>query len=403
MAAKRDYYEVLGVARGATAEEIKKSYRKLAVQFHPDKNPGNKEAEEKFKEISEAYEVLSDEQKRQRYDQFGHAAFGGGGGGGGPGGFRGGGAGGFGGIDLEEALRTFMGAFGGGGGGGGGIFDDSFGGGGGRRDGTARGSDLRVDLEIDFEEAVFGSTRELSLTVMDECAACHGSGAEPGSRPEVCRRCAGSGMVVSGGGFFQVRQTCPACGGAGQMIANPCRACHGEGRVKARRAIQLKIPAGVETGSRLRLAGKGEGGARGGEAGDLYVVIHVREHEVFQRRGDDVFCDMPVPFHLAALGGDLEVPTIHGYATLKVPAGVESGTVMRIKGKGVASLRGGAPGDQHVRLRIEVPDRLDRKQRDLARQLAEGLRDDDFPGMRAVRRTAAGFYERKSRMAGGEG
>lgn len=391
--AKRDYYEVLGVARTASAEEIKKAYRKLAVQYHPDKNPGNKEAEEKFKEISEAYEVLSDATKRQRYDQFGHAGFGGGGGGGG---FQGGG---FGGIDLEEALRTFMGAFGGGGGGRGSIFDDFFGGGGGHaRNQATRGADLRYDIEIDFEESVFGSTRELTLTIMDACGTCQGSGAEPGSKRETCRRCKGSGMITSGGGFFQVRQTCPDCGGSGQTNSKPCRECHGEGRVKARRSVSFKIPAGVETGSRLRLAGKGEGGVRGGQAGDLYVVIHVKPHPFFQRRDEDILCEMPLPFSIAALGGELEVPTIHGFAKLKIPAGTESGTVMRIRGKGVTSPRGYSAGDQHVLLKIVVPSKLDRAQREALTGLADSIDESSYKSVKEMRRIAEQFYARKATL-----
>ncbi len=393
-AAKRDYYEVLGVGRTATADEIKKAYRKLAVQYHPDKNPGDKQAEEKFKEISEAYEVLSDQEKRQRYDQFGHASFGPGAGGS-SGGFQGG----FEGIDLEEALRTFMGAFGGGGGGGGGsIFDDFFGGGRRSRDSASRGTDVRLDLEIDFEEAVFGSQRELTLTMMDECGTCHGSGAEPGSKREVCKRCHGSGMVVSGGGFFQVRQTCPTCGGSGETISKPCRECRGEGRVKGRRTISLKIPAGVETGSRLRLAGKGEGGTRGGPAGDLYVVLHVRPHKLFQRRGEDIYCEMPVPFHVATLGGEMEVPTIHGYASLKVPAGTTSGTEFRLRGKGVAKVGGYGSGDQHVRVVVDVPERLSGRQRDALRAFGESLDESNYPRIRSIRAAAAEFFEHKAKM-----
>jgi molecular chaperone DnaJ len=385
---KHDYYEVLGVARTASGEEIKKSYRKLAVQFHPDKNPGNKEAEEKFKVISEAYEILSDPDKKQRYDQYGHAAFG-------PG--AGGFSGDFGGIDLEEALRTFMGAFGGGGRGGGSIFEDFFGGSR-SRDSASRGADLRFDLEIDFEEAVFGSQREITLTLMEECVTCHGSGAEPGSKREACKRCHGSGMVISGGGFFQVRQTCPTCGGAGETISKPCRECRGEGRVKGRRTLALKIPAGVETGSRLRLAGKGEGGARGGPAGDLYVVLHVHQHEFFQRRGEDIYCEMPVPFHIAALGGEIEVPTIHGDATLKIPAGTESGAVFRMKGKGVAGVQGYGTGDQHARVMVDVPERLSGRQRDALREFGDSLDESNHPRIRNIRKMAQEFYSHKEKI-----
>jgi len=385
---KRDYYEVLGIAKGASAEEIKKAYRKMAVQYHPDKNPGDKASEEKFKEVSEAYEVLSDTSKRQQYDQFGHAAFGAGrgGGGGGYGGFGGGG------IDLEEALRTFMGAAGGGGS----IFENFFGGGERAHNPNApqEGADLRFDLEIDFEEAVLGSSREIRINVNETCDRCKGGGAEPGSGRKTCSTCRGAGQVVSGGGFIQFRQTCPTCRGAGQVIEKPCTACHGQGLVRNKRTIDVKIPAGVETGSRLRIAGKGEGGLRGGPAGDLYIVLHVREHEFFKRNDLDIVCEVPVPFHIATLGGEVHVPTIHGGAELKIPAGTENGKVFRMKGKGITSPRYGT-GDQHVVVQIEIPQDLSGKEKKKLEEAVAILNEKHFPLMQKMKKAAEKFYEHK--------
>ncbi len=381
---KRDFYEILGVSRDASAEDIKKAYRRLAVKYHPDKNPGDKEAEEKFKEISEAYEILSDPQKRQQYDRFGHQAFG-------PG--MGSAAGAGMGIDLEEALRTFMETFGGSHS----IFDDFFGGvsGGGRRHPDNRGSDLRLDLEIDFEEAALGSEREISFPVMEECPRCHGSGAEPGSQRQTCPQCGGQGVVVTSSGFFHVRQTCPACGGSGQILRNPCRTCHGRGRVKTRRKIKVRIPAGVETGSRLRVSGKGEGGIHGGRPGDLYIVLHVRPHDLFQRHDTDIYCEVPIPFHIAALGGTVNVPTIHGYAEIKIPPGTESGRIFRLRGKGITPPHGGRPGDQHVRVIVEVPRHLSAHQKKLLQQVGETFNQSQFPLTTELQRRAHKFYERK--------
>lgn len=396
--AKRDYYEVLGIKRDAGADEIKKAYRKLAVQCHPDKNPGNVEAEEKFKEITEAYEVLSDPKKREKYDRFGHQAFGPGAGG------FGGGAG-FEGIDLEEALRTFMGAFGGGGRGGS-IFDDFFGGGAARgrpdRGGANRGADLRFDLEIDFEEAVFGSQRDLTYNVMDECDTCKGKGSESGNARQTCSRCKGTGQTISSDGFFHVRQTCNVCGGAGEVIRNPCRVCRGTGRVRARRTITLKIPAGVETGSRLRVAGKGEQGLRGGPSGDLYVVLHVKDHELFKRRDEDIFIQLPVPYPVAALGGEVEVPTLYGYAKLKIPPGTESGKVFRMRGRGLKGVGSFGNGDQHVVVMIETPERLDAKQKKALEQFGQTLNDSNHPETSRIRKRAKEFYRRRDTLQEGE-
>lgn len=390
--AKKDYYEILGVPRDADAETIKKAYRKLAIQYHPDKNPGNVAAEEKFKQISEAYEVLSDPEKRRRYDQFGHSAFGPAGGAG-----AGGYGGGFGGIDLEEALRTFMSAMGGGGS----IFDDFFGAEETRRGGRAAGADLRYDLEIDFEEAVLGAQRELTLPMMVECPDCGGSGAAPGSGRETCRQCRGRGVIVSQQGFIQFRQTCPNCGGSGQVTSRPCRTCRGEGRVRERRTLQLKIPPGVETGSRLRLAGKGEAGHNGGPPGDLYVVLHVRPHELFERRDQDIFCEVPVPFAVAALGGEVEVPTIQGPAKLRIPAGTQSGSVFRLRGRGVVDPRSGLHGDHHVRVVIEAPERLSSRQRRAIEELGAMLDATNYPLSARLQEKTRRFYERKRQLEGG--
>jgi len=300
MATKRDYYEVLGITRGASAEEIKKVYRKLAVKYHPDKNPGDSAAEEKFKELGEAYEVLMDENKRAAYDQFGHAAFGAGGGPGRPG------AGGF-----HDPFDIFREVFGMGTEGGGGIFDQIFGSGASRdRSGRQRGSDLRYDLQISLEEAAFGVDKEIEILKHETCGHCGGSGAESGSRAATCPTCQGRGQVISSRGFFQVSQTCPRCRGTGQVIERPCRECGGDGRQEKRTRIRMKIPAGIDDGARVRSLRNGEAGVRGGASGDLYVVIHVREHEIFTREEDDLYCDVPISFWTAAIGTTLRARSI---------------------------------------------------------------------------------------------
>ncbi len=391
MAAKKDYYELLGVSRTATDEEIKKAYRKLAMKYHPDRNQGDKEAETRFKEISEAYEVLSDAAKRQQYDRFGHdgikSSFG-------PGGFD---------FsrdfthmsDLQDILGNLFG------GEGGGLFEDLFGGGRRRsRTGPQRGSDLRIGLEIDLEEAAFGSERDIQLPVTEECGDCGGTGAPRGSKPETCRQCGGRGAVVSGGGFFQVRQTCPVCGGAGTVIVNPCKTCEGSGRVKARRQIMLRIPKGVDTGSRLRLAGKGEGGVRGGPAGDLYVVITVRAHELFHRQDNDLLIDWPVAPDVMALGGEVEVPTIDGQAKIKLAAGTENGRVFRLRGRGMPDVDGYSRGSMHVRVIVEVPVKLSGAQKRLLKEFAEHSDAGNYPQVNRLRELADRFYERRDALTG---
>ncbi len=365
----KDYYELLGVSKSASAAELKKSYRKLAIKYHPDKNPGNKKAEDTFKEISQAYDVLSDQNKRAKYDQYGHDAFtrqgrGGGGGGGG-----------------HDPFDIFSQVFGGGGGGGGGgsIFDDLFGGGGGSsrrsRSGPRDGSDLRYDLEVDFEDAVYGADKSINIPKMDTCKSCSGTGAKSGSGRTTCGRCGGSGQVSISQGFFNVRQTCPSCNGAGQVIKNPCNKCGGEGRVRVDKKLQIHIPPGVDTGSRLRVSGEGEGGAQGGHSGDLYVVIHVKQHEIFQRDGNDVICEVPIDFPTAVLGGIIEVPTVAGKAKMKIPDGTQNGAILRMRGKGIPALRGGNRGDQHVRILVEIPKNLNKTQTELLESFSESMGD----------------------------
>ncbi len=353
--AKRDYYEVLEIAREASDDEIKKSYRRLAIKFHPDKNPGDKAAEEKFKEIGEAYEALGDPQKRAAYDQYGHAAF--------DPRMRGPRGGGF-----HDPFEIFREAFGGGSGS---IFDELFGGG--RTDPTSpeRGRDLRYDMEISFEEAAHGTEKEISVTKLDQCQTCHGTGRTSESKVKTCTACGGRGQVVTSRGIFSIAQTCSRCQGAGRIIENPCRSCQGTGQREQNSKIKIRVPAGVDTGARLRSSGNGEAGSRGGGPGDLYVVLHVKAHEIFQREGDDLICDVPISFIQATLGAEIDVPTLHGKAEIKVPAGTQNGAVFRLKGKGIKNVQGHGQGDLHVRLSVEVPTHLNAAQKAKLQEFAE--------------------------------
>ncbi len=348
---KRDYYEILGVTKNASADEIKKSYRKLAMQYHPDRNPGNKEAESKFKEATEAYEVLKDEQKRSAYDQFGHQAFGQGGGHGG------GQSHGFEGFDFNDIFSNFS---------------DIFGDGGSRqskkRSASQRGSDIRYNLEISLEEAFRGVTEKISFTIPTTCEACHGKG---GEKSDTCGTCHGAGKIRAQQGFFIVERTCTTCGGTGQIIKNPCKICRGEGRVNKDRTLSVKIPAGVEEGNRIRLAGEGEAGSRGGPAGDLYVYISIRKHQFFTRKGDDIHFEVPLKFTTAALGGAIEIPTIDGTkAKLQITEGAQNGDSFRLKSKGMSVINsGGRRGDMYVKINIETPVKLSSEERELLTKL----------------------------------
>jgi molecular chaperone DnaJ len=380
--AKRDYYDVLGAKKGASAEELKKAYRTKAKELHPDRNSDNPNAEAQFKEVNEAYDVLKDADKKAAYDRYGHAAFEGGMGGGGQRGGFSGGQGDFGSAFsdvFEDLFGDFMGRGGGGGGGG--------------RSRAQRGSDLRYNLRVSLEEAYAGVPKTINVPTSIACDSCRGTGAEGGSEPTTCPTCSGMGKVRAQQGFFTVERTCPTCNGAGQIVKNPCKSCHGHGRIEKERALSVNIPAGVETGTRIRLAGEGEAGLRGGPTGDLYIFIEVKEHPIFQRDSAHLFCRVPISFATAALGGEVEVPTIDGgKARVKVPAGSQTGKQMRLRAKGMPALRGGGVGDMLLELSVETPVNLTSRQKELLREF-EALSEDNNPEGRTFFSKVKGFWD----------
>jgi len=371
--AKRDYYTTLGLSRDATEEDIKKSYRKLAMKFHPDRNPDDKGSEEKFKEAKEAYEVLTDAKKRAAYDQFGHAGvdpaagFGGGRGGMGPEGFGG----------FADAFGDIFGE----------IFGQQSRGGG---SGVYRGADLRYNLEMTLEDAARGSEVKIRIPAMEACETCHGTGAKPGTQTKTCGTCGGRGEVRVSQGFFSIQQTCPTCHGTGKVIPDPCVTCHGAGRVKKYKTLSVKIPAGVDTDDRIRLTGEGEAGLNGGPSGDLYVVVSLKPHAVFQRDGADLHCELPISFAIAALGGELEIPTLDGHATIKIPPETQTGQTYRLRNKGIRPVRGSVQGDLYCHVAIETPVKLTARQKELLREF-EQINDED-PGRHNPR--AKGWFDK---------
>ncbi len=357
---KRDFYDILGVNRDASDDEIKKAYRKLAMKYHPDRNPDNPKAEEHFKEVKEAYEILSDGQKRTAYDQYGHA-----------------------GVDPQAGMGGGFGGFGAGAGGFsdafGGIFDEIFGAGragGGGRSNVYRGADLRYNLEITLEQAAFGTETKIRIPTMEACETCKGSGAKSGTQPKTCPTCQGSGQVRMQQGFFSIQQTCPKCRGTGKFIADPCGSCHGAGRVKQHKTLAVKIPAGVDAGDRIRLSGEGEHGVNGGPPGDLYVQIHLKAHPVFQREQNDLHCEMPISFATAALGGEIEIPPLDGAANLTIPPETQTGKVFRLRGKGIKGVRSGNQGDLLCHVVVETPVNLTDRQKELLREFDESSKED---------------------------